>query len=1231
MKQIIFALFLLLAANTQAQQIGKEYYNWHFGNFGAVSFNNPNLEPVSYVSSMSTLEGSASISDKDANLLFYTNGEYVWNRQNNLMPNGTNLKGHESSTQSAIIIKKPGSDNLYYIFTVGKGPYTPVTPQDFCYSIVDLNQDNGNGDVIIKNIKIHNVDVVEKLTAVMHANDKDYWIIAHEINSANFVVALLTENGIENVTTQNIGPIYDLNTEDKAAVTLGHLKSNIRGDRLAAVCFSLFDMDLYHFNRELGIISDHLPIEIDNIQGTYGVEFSPSGRFVYTSNVHRRILQFDISNYNKNSIEQSRQTIYSNYASFQSFGSLQLAPNGKIYIAIYGARNLSAINQPDSAGVACDLQFNATGLVLGFSEFGLPNYCVTEQFKKLVVKGGDVCEGQDIELIAEVIPGGSFYTYEWTGPNGFSANSSKIIIKNAQSVHEGNYIVKAYELGELIMTESIYISVHPNPIVKIIGPKSICPPDIAKLRVEFIEDGTSYLWSNGITNHQIEVYEPGNYYVIAKSIHGCIDTAYFNIELSNNLDAKIVGPTGFCQGDTITLTANKFKELDLIDYYYLWSTGDTTRSIIVTEPGEYSLIIKRFGGCLGYDTIQVMGYPHPDVQLSHSGIVTICNGQSVKISVTNPSLENIYTWDDGIIGTSRIVSEPGVYKIYSMNQYKCIDSVEVLVQIGEKPDVEVEFSNDLIFCKGDSVTATVNFDYQNNDIIWEDGSTDVFRKFYESGKYKCVVYDENGCSDTTEFEIKVFDIEKPEIIADKIYVCEAGTPVTLSANQEYHEYLWSNGAISQSIIIDKAGIYKLIVRNEIGCEDSAEIEIFIMPIEKPEITASNYFICDNDTLTLTANGDYASYLWSDGSTSSSAVVSNSGTYKVIVTNEIGCIDSAEVTISDLIVDIRFDQSSYSEKTVCTGTKSLIKAVLVNHTEAESTIDEIILNNVQNFKLISPGLPFTIGAFESKEIILEAISDETGFFETSILAISNQPCYHETMSSASQKFSLTNQIRLPEIEAIAGEQLCIPIYGKINCGASPFVSSATIQISFDADYFNPINLKSGTNFTKVIENGICTVTIDYTSLNLTETETMIDELCGVALVGRDIPTELAYGAADWHDDLISTEKINGSLKIEACVIDLRPINFIKPAALQIAPNPASETVELTITTEQMGLHKVDIFDLNGMEIASFEFVISENSQQVNIFSLYSREFKNGFYIIRVKSPDTVIFDKLIIEN
>jgi hypothetical protein len=67
---------------------------------------------------INTVEGTAAISDAAGNRLFYTEGVRVWNRNHVQMPNGAGLMGNASSTQSAVIVQRPGSNNIYYIFTV---------------------------------------------------------------------------------------------------------------------------------------------------------------------------------------------------------------------------------------------------------------------------------------------------------------------------------------------------------------------------------------------------------------------------------------------------------------------------------------------------------------------------------------------------------------------------------------------------------------------------------------------------------------------------------------------------------------------------------------------------------------------------------------------------------------------------------------------------------------------------------------------------------------------------------------------------------------------------------------------------------------------------------------------------------------------------------------------------------------------------------------------------------
>ena len=148
MKKFIPSILLLFSLSTYAQH---EADKWYFGvNAGLDFFGGP---PVAiYGGAMATTEGCATISDNNGNLLFYTDGVTVWNRNHQVMPNGTGLMGGISSTQSSICIPLPGSTLIYYLFTVAE----IGGPNGFRYSIVDMSLQGGNGDVVAnsKNIFI---------------------------------------------------------------------------------------------------------------------------------------------------------------------------------------------------------------------------------------------------------------------------------------------------------------------------------------------------------------------------------------------------------------------------------------------------------------------------------------------------------------------------------------------------------------------------------------------------------------------------------------------------------------------------------------------------------------------------------------------------------------------------------------------------------------------------------------------------------------------------------------------------------------------------------------------------------------------------------------------------------------------------------------------------------------------------------------------------------------------
>uniref|UniRef100_A0A2B4RJ23 DNA topoisomerase 2 n=1 Tax=Stylophora pistillata TaxID=50429 RepID=A0A2B4RJ23_STYPI len=159
----------------------KQNYYWYFGNGAGLNFN---TNPPTAVTDgkVRTFEGSATISDENGDLLFYTDGTTVWDKNHTVMPNGTGLRGSSSSTQSGVLVPMPGDANKYYVFTVGF--MDPV----FCYSIVDLSLRGGLGDVMraYKNIELF-TDwsfgrryAAEKIAAVRHSNGRDFWVIGHD-------------------------------------------------------------------------------------------------------------------------------------------------------------------------------------------------------------------------------------------------------------------------------------------------------------------------------------------------------------------------------------------------------------------------------------------------------------------------------------------------------------------------------------------------------------------------------------------------------------------------------------------------------------------------------------------------------------------------------------------------------------------------------------------------------------------------------------------------------------------------------------------------------------------------------------------------------------------------------------------------------------------------------------------------------------------------------------------
>ena len=210
--------------------------NWYFGNNAGLYFFGSKWPVSLRDSEMKQREGCASISDNQGNLKFYTNGVTVWNKNHDVMTNGVNLMGHQSSSQSAIIIPQPGSNTIFYIFTSDAGAYENPPNNGIHYSIVDMTKQKGTGEVIKKNVQLI-ASSSEKLTAVFAANGKDIWVMAHGWQNNFFYAWQVTDAGVsEKPTVSRIGSLHEggFSTEGNA---IGCMKFSPDGKKLATVIY----------------------------------------------------------------------------------------------------------------------------------------------------------------------------------------------------------------------------------------------------------------------------------------------------------------------------------------------------------------------------------------------------------------------------------------------------------------------------------------------------------------------------------------------------------------------------------------------------------------------------------------------------------------------------------------------------------------------------------------------------------------------------------------------------------------------------------------------------------------------------------------------------------------------------------------------------------------------------------------------------------------------------------
>jgi gliding motility-associated-like protein len=735
-----------------------EMNHWFFGNNAGLDFTS-GVPEASTKGEINTSEGCSSMSDNNGELLFYTDGISVWNKNHSKMPNGHSLEGGHSSTQSAVIIKKPGNSSVYYIFTADQ----QYGVNGIKYSEVDLLMNNGLGDVINKNVSLYTPSC-EKIAAVKHCNGRDVWIITHDWNSSSFRVFLVTSAGISNVPViSNAGLTITGNQNNK----IGYLKASPDGTRLASAIWGtgINRFEVFNFNKSSGVVSNAIlfPV-IAATSGAYGVEFSPDGTKLYGSVLSpASVYQFDLCAGSDSAIAKSGILIGTSSALLS--GALQLGPDNKIYLAKYLSDSLGIINDPDKTGIDCNFIDNGISLGGQLSSLGLPNFVTGNRIPDILPFYSLIKCDVGFFSLRSVKPScantdNPVISVNWNFGDPESGNDNFSTSLNPTHVFSGQ---GSYDVILTVYYACGFNSIRQNITVRhsisklAVSDSSIC---LGENIVLCASGGINYVWSTGQNNSCINSSPETDteYSVEVISEEGCKDTLKQRIHVLPKPDGFISGEKEICEGDQTTLIASGGNS-------YNWNTGETNSEIRISpfESTFYSVVVFN-GFCV--DTASI----------------TIDVKEAPEIIVNEPISGTTYT-EFNIEGGE-------LFHWYPVQGLSCVDCHDPVAA----PDETITYCVTVTGRNGCSdsahVTATISVIYIPNAFSPDDNSlNDLFKpKIANVHNYQFLIFNRWGD--------KIFQTSDPESGWNGYYkgnLCEADSYVYKinfvdDERKAFHEY-----------------------------------------------------------------------------------------------------------------------------------------------------------------------------------------------------------------------------------------------------------------------------------------------------------------------------------------------------------------------------------------------------------------------------------------------------------
>lgn len=953
-------VFLLVPAALYSQG---NCNTWYFGANAGITFNTATPTPLTN-SAMFTTEGCSTMSDMNGNLLFYTNGSVVFNKNHVLMPNGSGLAGHQSSSESSVVVPKPGTFNAfngyydrYYIFT---SDYNQGT-NGFRFSEVDMTLAGGLGDVVAgtKNTLLFSGPSTEKIAVATHANGCDYWVVGRPSYSTDFYSYQVSSAGV--TTSPVVSTIPGSAFSPTLAAGIGSMKASpdnkyiavINGYSPSGAAFYQNGLFVYNFDNATGLLSPKFyhassgsplfPYAFTNSRLGYGVEFSPNSKLIYTTGLYSAsIQQYDLTVATNALFQSSRQNIGLTASTPDGNGysaaALQLGPDNKIYVALSGSTSLGIISSPNTSGSGCNYQDMVLSLSGKSSLLGLPSFVngLMGTVKKIVLK--DSCITSNVRF--ELNDTSKVLSYAWTFAP--ATNTTNIIATasgystNVNFPGTGQYLA-TLGLSFHCYTYTISSLVDIGPPSFTVANAAICSGSSATLTANGLSSYT-YSWSPGLSASSGSVVTANTatsqtYTVSALDTKGCRTTSTVNVAVNPNPMLTINSISNVtCFGQSTGSISTSFSGGAGSGYTL---TPSNTNGL---PAGTYTLQLTDANACI---TQTVVSISQPSAALTASVVSTTsvaCNGVqsgSVSLSVSGGSPAYTYTWQaNSSVGSTASGYGAGTYTCQVNDANQCGPITNTFTIAEPSAPLTLNSLHTDVLCHGQAngaYTATVSGGTPGYSYSWVGASSSGNTVTgLAAGNYTFMATDANNCVITQSFAITEPVALAAALTATTYAGCglaNGGATVSVTGGISPYIYNWNlPGGTTYTTAIGStsslpAGTSTLNITDMNGCSTMRSVIItnFGAPIINTGVLAVSCFGGADGIITTTVSGGTPAYTysWSTGASSGTLTGLSAGVYSLVVVDANQCATSYSVQVSEpaaLVTTLNYTNTSGCNQT-----------------------------------------------------------------------------------------------------------------------------------------------------------------------------------------------------------------------------------------------------------------------------------------------------------------------------